>query len=244
MSAHFEFRTDDKPVRCRKKLFQVCRRHAGTEIHRQMRLAFDFHHILFLGRITGHCAGHDHNVAAHEFHCVRRLSDAHVRRDRVRAVFLFHVHPDLHVVRADKPAIAQQLRRRGLDDALVCHMGECESFRADEIQSRRMRHGHRFHIGPGENLDAAWQTGCHLHRARDQRHARDDFRSDVAAQIRRIVHVFQHHAVNARVAINLRLAHRLRLDCRQRQSARRRARQRADMNHGNDRLGRFENRIG
>ncbi|MEI9864344.1 MAG: hypothetical protein WDN00_07260 [Limisphaerales bacterium] len=40
------------------------------------------------------------------------------------------------------------------------HVGERESFCADEIQSRRVRHRHRFCVRPCKNLDAAWQIGA------------------------------------------------------------------------------------
>src|SRR5438034_1309083 len=50
---------------------------------------------------------------------MRRLADADIGGDRVGAVLLFHVGPDLHVFRTDRATVAEQSGRGRLDEAFV-----------------------------------------------------------------------------------------------------------------------------
>src|SRR5262249_14227999 len=116
-------------------------------------------------------------------------------------------------------------------------MRERVSFRAYEIEAGGVGHGHRFDVGAGQDLNAGGQAAFDFYRVADDGHRRHDLRPDRAAQVRRVVHVFDDDSVNAAIAIDGRFANRLSDDFTYGQRVRGRARQRGDVDYSDDRFG-------
>jgi hypothetical protein len=149
---------------------------------------------------------------------------------------LLYIGPDLDAVGADRPAVPEQFRGGGLDDALIGHMGEREALDPDEIEAGRQRHGQRLVIGPRQDLHAAGQRRLGPDRGRDDRHGRDDFGTHPAPEVRRVVHVFDQQPVDARVPIDFRLTQRSAVDFPQGSRGGRSSGQGAEVDHRDDRL--------
>ncbi len=77
-----------------------------------------------------------------------------------RAVFLFHIGPDLHALGADGATVAKQLGGVGLDNALVDYVGEGEALGAHEVEAGGMGDGDGLGVGRGENLNTAGRVGA------------------------------------------------------------------------------------
>src|SRR5215813_4372515 len=199
-------------------------------------MRFGFLHIGDFRRIACDAACYDHRVAAHELHGFGGRAEADVGGDGVRRMLLLHVGPHLHAVGADHLAIAQQLGGGGLDHPFVGHVGERVSFRAYEVEVGGVRHGHRFDVGAGQDLNACGRLAFSSYGVADNRHRRDDLGSDRAAQVWRVVHVFDDDAVYAAIAIDSSFADRLSDYFAYGQRVHWRARQRGDVDHPYDRF--------
>src|SRR5262245_36535083 len=204
-------------------------------------MRFGFLHVGELRRFACDAARYDHRVGAHELHGFGGRAEADVGGDGMRRMLLLHVGPDLHASGADHFAIAQQRGGGGLDHALVGHVRERVSFRADEIEAGRVGHGHRFDVGPGQDLNACGQAAFGFDGGPDDGHRRDDLRPDRSAQVWRVVHVFDENAVNATITIDRRFTDRLSDYFAYRQGVRGRAGQCPDVNYSDDRFGIGEN---
>ncbi len=151
-------------------------------------------------------------------------------------MFLLHVGPNLHAVGSDHLAVTQQLRRGRFDPAFVGDVCEDVAFDPHEIEAGGVRDREGGEVRPGEDLDATGEAARLFHGATDDGHRGDDLRPYAAAQVGHVVHVLDHHSVNAAVAVERGLARRLRREFADARLARGRAGQRADMNHADDRL--------
>src|SRR6185436_15541380 len=127
------------------------------------------------------------------------------RGDGVGRVLLLDVREHVHRFRADRLAVAQQLARVRLDQALVRDVREHEALDAHEARAASERHGQRLAVGARQHLHAQRQLHRAPHLAADRGHRRDDLRSGAALQVGAVVHVLESQRMEARARVEASL---------------------------------------
>ena len=156
------------------------------------------------------------------------------------AVLLLDVREHQHALGADRAAVAQQLARARLDDALVRHVREDETLHPHELRAAGEGDRERLAIRGGQHLNAEHQAGLAFDFARHRRHGGGDLRADPALQVGAVVHVLEGQRGEPRVAIDPGLGDGLLDQPLEGMTRRRRSRQSADMQHPDERPRRAE----
>ncbi|MDB6019679.1 MAG: Transposase family protein, partial [Pedosphaera sp.] len=147
------------------------------------------------------------------------------------------VGPDLDFIGADLFAVAEEFGGAGVDEAFIGDVGKGEAFDANPIEVGGMGDGEGFAIGGGENLDADGAAKFSFHGLANDGHGGNDFRSDGAAEVGDIVHVFQGDTVDAGVAVDTGFVDGGGDNFTEGELAGGGAGQSADVNHADDRFG-------
>src|SRR5258705_1238641 len=106
-------------------------------------------HVSNPGCLASDITGDNHTVGPHELNRLSRSTQTDICRNSMSRMFLLHVSPYLYARGSNHSTIAQQLRRRCLDQSLVGHVCICVTFGADEIQPGSVCHSHRFDVCAG-----------------------------------------------------------------------------------------------
>jgi len=86
-------------------------------------------------------------------------------------------------------------------------MGKDKAFDANEIGIADQCRGKRGAVGAAENLNAQGQAGRAADLPTDSSHGRHDLRADLSFQVRPIVHVLDHQAVETGISELMRVCH-------------------------------------